>query len=154
ATVGANCTLTEVLWLGDSVSPPPPLVMLNPEPVALTPEIETLELPVLVTLKLCEELEPSVTEPKLRLPGLTLSVRVAATPVPLRAPGAGESGGSLTTVREPVAAPAGGGAYCTLSVLAAPGASVNGTPAPLTLNPDPLAATWETVRLAVPLFFS
>ena len=66
----------------------------------------------------------------------------------------GEFGASLIIVTEPVAAPAEVGAYCTLNVLAAPGASVSGTWAPLTLKPEPVAVTWETVRLALPLFFS
>src|SRR5262245_39739008 len=74
ATVGANCTLTDVLWFGERVTAEPPPVTLKPEPVALTPEIETFELPVLVTLKLCDAVEPLFTEPKLRLPGFTLSV--------------------------------------------------------------------------------
>src|SRR5580765_3027561 len=74
ATVGANCTPTDVLWFGESVTAPPPLAMLKPAPVALMPVIETFELPVLVTLKLCDAVEPLFTEPKLRLPGFTLSV--------------------------------------------------------------------------------
>jgi hypothetical protein len=41
-----------------------------------------------------------------------------------------------------------------LKVLVAPGARVRGTETPLTLKPEPLARTWETVKLAEPLFFS
>src|SRR5215471_17195929 len=128
--------------------------MLKPAPEALTPEIETLELPVLVTLKLCEALEPSFTEPKLRLDGFTLSVWVAAEPVPLSATVAGELGALLTMLTEPLTAPEAVGANCTLKLLLAPGASVSGTDTPVTLKPEPAAATCETVRLAVPLFFS
>jgi len=116
--------------------------------------METLELPVLVTVKPCEAVEPSLTEPKLRLPGLTLSVRVASTPVPLSETAAGEFGALLTTETEPLTAPAVVGAYCTLNVLVWPGASVSGTDAPETLKPEPVAATCETLRLAVPVFFS
>ena len=69
---GANCTVTVVLWLGDKVTAPAPLAIEKPVPEAVTPEIATLELPVLVMVKPCEAVLPSVTVPKLRLPGLTL----------------------------------------------------------------------------------
>ena len=136
------------------MTPDPPLAMLKPDPVALTPEIETFELPVLVRLKLCDAVDPSVTEPKLRLPGLTLSVYVAATPVPLSETADGEFGALLTTVTEPLTAPAEVGAYCTLKVLVAPGASVSGTVTPPTVKPEPVAEICEMLKLAVPLFFS
>src|SRR5215469_15396538 len=111
ATVGANCTLTEVLWFGESVRAEPPLAMLKPAPVTFMPEIDTFELPVLVTLKLCVAVEPLFTEPKLRLAGLTLSVEVAATPVPLSETVEGEFGELLTIVTEPLPVPAAVGAY-------------------------------------------
>ena len=74
AAVGANCTPTVLLWLGERVTAEPPLVTVKPVPVAVMLEIDTFELPVLVTLKLCDAVEPLFTEPKLRLPGLTLKV--------------------------------------------------------------------------------
>jgi hypothetical protein len=75
------------------------------------PEMETLELPVLVTVKLCVAVLPLVTEPKLRLLGLRLTVEVAATPEPESATVAGEFGALLTIETEPVTAPADAGAY-------------------------------------------
>ena len=65
AEAGANVTLKEVDWpaarLSGSVIP----LVLNPVPVALTCEMETLEFPVLEIVTLCVALVPVVRLPKL-----------------------------------------------------------------------------------------
>jgi hypothetical protein len=80
----------------------------------LTLEIATLALPVLVMVKLCEAVVPSVTEPKLRLEGVRLNVLLAATPVPLTATFTGEPV-LLEMPMLPEAAPAAVGANWTLT---------------------------------------
>jgi hypothetical protein len=114
AVDGANCTLTEVLWLGDSVTAPAPLTIEYPAPVAVTPEIATLALPVLVTVNPCAAELPSLTLPKLKLPGFTLIVYEDATPVALSATDAGEFGALLMIETAPLTFPADCGEYCTL----------------------------------------
>jgi hypothetical protein len=65
AEAGVNVTLKEVVWpaarLNGSVIP----LVLNPVPVALTCEMETLEFPVLEIVTLCDALVPVVRFPKL-----------------------------------------------------------------------------------------
>src|SRR5262249_60096673 len=117
-------------------------------------EIDAFELPVFVTVKLCDAVLPSFTLPKLRFCGLMLRVVVAATPVPLSATVAGEFGALLTIETAPVAAPAVCGAYCALKLAAWPGVRVIGKVSPLRLNPVPVTVACEIVKLAVPLFFS
>lgn len=53
AADGANCTPTDVLWFGESVTAPLPLTIEKPLPAIVSPETETLEFPVFVTVKLC-----------------------------------------------------------------------------------------------------
>src|SRR3989442_1768318 len=76
-----------------------PLV-LKPGPETWTWEMLTLELPELVRVTVCVLL-PTVTFPKLRLVGLVVSCKVAATPVRLSASVVGELGASLTSDRLP-----------------------------------------------------
>jgi hypothetical protein len=114
AVDGANCTLTDVLWLGDSVTAPAPLAIEYPTPVAVTPEIATFAFPVFVTVNPCAAELPSVTLPKLRLPGFTLIVYDDATPVALSATDAGEFGALLMIETAPLTFPADCGAYWTL----------------------------------------
>lgn len=154
AADGANCTLTAMLWFGDSVTAPPPLVIEYPEPLADIPEIATFELPVLVTVKLCVAELPSFTLPKLRLLGLTLMLCVEATPVPLSATAAGEFGALLITDTLPLVLPAEVGAYCTVKLLLCPGVKVIGAEMPLRLKPLPVTVACEIVRLAFPLFLT
>src|SRR3989449_6837764 len=58
---------------------------LKPAPVTVTPEMVTLEFPLLVSVTGNPLLPPTFTLPKLRLVGLAPSKNVAATPVPLKA---------------------------------------------------------------------
>ena len=95
---------------------------------------------------------PVFTEPKLKLPGVTLNP--ACTPLPLSATVAGEFGALLTMEIDPVALPVAAGAYCALKLADWPGVRVSGRVTPLKLKPVPVALTCDTVRFAEPLFVS
>src|SRR2546427_9648004 len=79
---------------------------LKPAPVTVTPEMVTLEFPLLVSVTGNPLLPPTFTLPKLRLVGLAPSRNVAATPVPLSGIVRGEPGASLTKEIEPLTLPA------------------------------------------------
>jgi hypothetical protein len=130
-----------------------PLVVVS---VALTVtcEMVTLEVPLLVSVTLCELELPALTFPKLRLVGLAVNVKLAATPVPVKDIVAGEPGALLVTVTVPGRFPAVVGANSALNAAFAPAASVVGVARPLMLYPAPLTANWEMVRDAAPVFVS
>lgn len=109
-----------------------PLVVVS---VALTVTVEMVrfEVPLLVSVTLCEPELPALTLPKLRLVGLAVSVTAAATPVPLKEIVAGEPGALLVTVTVPVKVPADVGANTALNVALAPAATVEGVASPLML---------------------
>jgi hypothetical protein len=73
AEVGANCAVNEVLRPAPSVSGVASPLMLKPVPDAVACEIMTLADPEFVSVIVCDPLLPTATEPKLTLPGLTLS---------------------------------------------------------------------------------
>src|SRR5713226_7428130 len=126
---------------------------LKPAPVTVTPEMVTLEFPLLVSVTGNPLLPPTFTLPKLRLVGLAPSRNVAATPVPLRARVRGEPGALLTSDTEPVTLPAAVGVNPALNVVLAPAAIVCGTLRPVMLKPVPVTVACEIVALAVPVFF-
>ena len=102
----------------------------------LSCEIVKDAVPEFVIVKLCDFDCPSITLPKLKLAGLTVSPGCA--PVPLSAIVAGEAAALLVTVTLPLAAPAVVGVKMTLNVRACDGFSVAGTVAPLSVYPVPL----------------
>src|SRR5712692_610939 len=126
---------------------------LKPAPVTVTPEMVTLEFPLLVSVTGNPLLPPTFTLPKLRLVGLAPSKNVAATPIPLKAIVSGEPGALLTKETEPVTLPAAVGVNAALNVALAPAAIVCGTLRPVMLKPVPVTVTCEIVALAVPVFF-
>jgi len=75
-----------------------------------TPDIVTLELPLLVSVTPSELLFPMVTFAKLKVLGLALSCEVAAAPVPDSATVVGELFALLVTVKLPEIAPEEDGA--------------------------------------------
>jgi len=99
----------------------------------VTPEIVTLEFPLLVSVTPSELLRPTFTLPKLKLLGLALSCAVAVAPVPDRAIVVGELLALLETATLPVALPAAVGAKATLSVAVCPGVNVVLAATPLAL---------------------
>src|SRR2546426_6981990 len=111
---------------------------LKPAPVTVTPEMVTLEFPLLVSVTGNPLLPPTFTLPKLRLVGLAPSKNVAATPVPLRAMVRGEPGALLAMDKI-------GGAHASTPValearMAAPASAaiVCGTLRPVMLKPVPV----------------
>src|SRR5712692_6052894 len=126
---------------------------LKPAPVTVTPEMVTLEFPLLVSVTGNPLLPPTFTLPKLRLVGLAPSKNVATTPVPLKARVRGEPGALLTSDTEPVTLPAAVGVNPALNVVLAPAAIVCGTLRPVMLKPVPVTVACEIVALAVPVFF-
>ncbi len=85
ATVGVNATISVADWLGVKMVPDVMPLVLNPVPVAVTPEIVTFELPLLVSVVLSEPVLPTFTFPKSKLVGLVLSRYVAAFTVSVAA---------------------------------------------------------------------
>jgi hypothetical protein len=155
AAVGANCTPTVTLCVGDSVTALPPLDTLNPPPLLVIDDIATLPLPVFVTLKSCTaEVLPTFSFPKLKLVGLSDNVKLDVVPLPLTGTTRGESVALLTIVRPPLEFPAVVGANFTVKFDVADAASVMGRDIPLRVNPDPVSVPCEIVRLALPVFLS
>lgn len=111
AVDGLYCRLKVALCCGARVKG-----VLMPEAETFEPltpicVIEVLELPVLVMVSVWLAELPTFTCPKETDEGLTESVVVAATPVPLRATEAGELGALLAMESAPVTLPADCGAY-------------------------------------------
>src|SRR2546422_6533047 len=126
---------------------------LKPAPVTVTPEMVTLEFPLLVSVTGNPLLPPTFTLPKLRLVGLAPSKNVAATPVPLRAMVRGEPGALLTSDTEPVTLPAAVGVNPALNVALGPAAIDCSTLRPSQLKTAPATVSFEIMALAVPVFF-
>src|SRR5947209_19537251 len=110
---------------------------LKPAPVTVTPEMVTVEFPLLVSVTGNPLLPPTFTLPKLRLVGLAPSRKVAATPVPLSGIVRGEPGASLTKEIEPLTLPAVAGAKAALNVALPPAAIETGTVRPEMVKPAP-----------------
>jgi len=102
----------------------------------------TLELPVLEIVTVCGADEVAVVMlPKLRLVGLTLSVRVAAMPVPFSVTEVGEVGALLAMEMFPVKAPTAVGTKATVIMACCPTFTFIGSVNPLTLKEDPVSVT-------------
>jgi len=100
--VGAKVTLTELdcpgaRERGRDVEPP----MVKLVPLAVTCEMDTVELPVLLIVTLCVADVPVFKVPKLNAVGPAESCSTCEIPVPLRAMLVGEVGALLTNVRVP-----------------------------------------------------
>ena len=152
AVVGAKVTVKETFWPGlrvwaDSV------LMLNPVPAMLLPEIETAAVPVLESVTVVGALLlPTATLPKLTLAGLALSA--PCVPVPLtgieRVPFVAVD----VIVMLPDAVPVAVGANAVEKLAVAPAAIVWLALSPLALKPDPVVLTWLIVTVVFPEFVS
>ena len=120
----------------------------------LTVETVTLELPLFVSVKLCELLLPTSTFPNAMLDELDPNSCVAATPVPESGIASGDPAALLTNEIDPETAPAPVGANAALNVVLPPAATVAGTVMPLMLKPVPVAVADVIVNAAFPVFFS
>jgi hypothetical protein len=108
--VGSNTAVKLADWPAAKVIGVVIPVKLNPVPVELTCVIVTLALPEFVRVTVWSAALPTASLPKLMLPGLTVNVAPAATPVPTRVSVCGELGALSVNVIVPFAAPATVGA--------------------------------------------
>src|SRR2546425_6529055 len=108
---------------------------LKPAPVTVTPEMVTVEFPLLVSVTGNPLPPPTFTLPKLRLVGLAPSRNVAATPVPLRARVRGEPGARSEEHTSQLQSLAELGCRPLLEDALAPAAIVCGTLRPVMLKP-------------------
>jgi hypothetical protein len=150
AVTGANVTLKVALCPAVRVAGVEIPLTEKPDPLLATFEIVSVVPPVLVTVSDSTCLLPSVTLPKLKLVGFDPR-EPAAMPVP----DSGTESVGLepfeVMVTLPLALPAETGANVTLKVALCPAVSVAGVEIPLTEKPDPLLATFETVRVEPPV---
>ncbi len=151
---GANTTFNSAVCPAAIVLPVIPVVTLKPAPITLICEIVRLELPVFFTAT-CKGLDPpTISFPKLRLDAASEIVRVAVTPVPLRAIGYVGFVALLLMITLPVTLPEAAGLNPTVKFDVCPADSVSGNEIPLSLKPVPLTVALEIVVLAVPVFFN
>ena len=148
--VGANVTLNDVLCPGVSVTGVKP-EMLNPVPATVTSEIAVFTPPVLVRVSVWLEFCPTLILVKFRLAGEGVTTAGAA-PVPDRAISIVVLDPLKVSETWPLTAPGVVGANVTPNVAFWPGAKVKGRLSPVTLNPAPVMAACEIVRLAPPEF--
>src|SRR3989449_3381040 len=116
---------------------------LKPAPVTVTPEMVTLEFPLLVSVTGNPLLPPTFTLLKLRLVGLAPSKNVAATPVPLRAMVRGEPGALLTMETLPLTLPAARSEEDTSELPPPPPPIGRLTLGPVMLKPVPVTVACE-----------
>src|SRR6202040_3066636 len=134
--VGEYCTVSVMLWDGESVTADAPdSDKFTPVKAAL--EIDTFALPVFVMVTLRAALLPTFTFPKLMLDGFTASFKPAATPVPLSAIAEDGLDASLTSEKLPLEGPADFGPNCTLKVAVLPALNIIGRTRPEVLKPAP-----------------
>jgi hypothetical protein len=145
--------VNDVLWPAFSVKGEVSPLKLNPVPLAVAAEIVRLVPPVLVSVSDKLVLLPTCTLPNARVVGFAASAP-GVTPVP-------ESGMLKlgfapleVTLTLPLAAPFVVGEKSTVNDVLWPAFSVKGNASPLRLNPLPLAAAAEIVRLDPPEFVS
>jgi hypothetical protein len=104
--------------------------VLNPAPVTLICEIDTLEFPVFEIVTLCVALEPVARLPKLSEVGDAESWSVVEMPVPASGIISDEFGALLINVMVPEELAAEAGAKPTVNVEEPPGGSESGKASP------------------------
>ena len=148
--VGANVTLKEVDCPAARVTGSAKPVALNPAPLMLICETDTLELPVFARVTVCVPLAPVVMLPKLSDEGDAVSWVMGETPVPASGTIKGELRVLFTSVRLPERLLAEVGAKLTMKLAEPPGATESGSVSPEKLKPVPTRDAWVTLRFAVP----
>jgi len=151
AVVGANTALNVALAPAAIVVELSPFTVY-PAALMLSCEIVSEAVPEFVIVNDCDFVCPSMTLPKLKLAGLT--VTAACTPVPVSGIVRGEPVPLLVTVTVPVAAPTAVGANVTDRVAWLEGFSVAGAVMPLAANPAPDTVTPVICSDPVPEFVS
>ncbi len=122
-------------------------------PLLRLADVIATEAPLALRLPLSEELDPTVTLPKLRLVGDTDSWP-AAVPVPESGILSGEFDAFDTTVRVPLAAPALVGVKVAVNVTLWVAARVRGKVNPLVEKPAPVKFACEIVIVDPPALVS
>jgi hypothetical protein len=150
--VGANATLKEVDWPAARVKGSAIPVVLNPAPLSVICEMETLEFPEFDSVTLCVALVPVVRLPKLSDVGEAESCRVVEIPVPLRGTTNGEFGVLLISATLPEKLLAEAGANPTVKTEEPPGGTESGSVNPEEVKPVPAREACVTLRVAVPGF--
>ena len=148
--VGVNVTLKEVDCPAARVTGSAKPAALNPAPLMLICETDTLELPVFARVTLCAPLEPVVMLPKLSEAGDAVSWATGDTPMPASATTSGELGVLFSSVRLPERLLAEPGVKLTVKVEEPPGGTESGTVSPEKPKPVPTSDAWVTLRFAVP----
>lgn len=154
AVVGSNVTVNVAVCPGVRIVPFETPLALNPAPTVVRAETVRFEFPVLVSVEVSELEVFRLTVPKLRLVGFAVSVRVAATPVPLKLIVSGEGVPFVVSFTDPLIVPADVGVNTALNDALPPAAIVVEVVRPLMLIPDPATTMFENVNVALPLFFS
>ena len=98
---GENPTRKDVDWPAARLKGSPIPALVNPAPLSVICEIETLEFPVFEIVTVCVALVPAVTLPKLNDAGETESWRFVEMPVPASGTTIGEFGALLISVTLP-----------------------------------------------------
>jgi len=101
AVVGENATRKAVDWPAARVKGNPSAALLNPAPLSVICEMETLEVPVFESVTVCTALVPVARLPKLNDAGDAESWRFVEIPVPASGTTNGEFGVLLMSVRLP-----------------------------------------------------
>jgi hypothetical protein len=137
--VGVKLTVNVADFPGASVNGMGRPLRPNPVPGPAVCVMFKLAVPGLLSVTVCELVCPTVTFPKLTLPGTT---EIAGwTPTPLSAIAGTEFVALLTTEALPVAVPVAVGSKATLKLAACPGDKVTRGAAPLRANPLPVTFT-------------
>ncbi len=145
---GANVIVTGALWSAARVMGNETPLSLNSEVLAVPEETVTLDpLALMVAVRLVDC--PTITVPKLKVPGETLNCP-AAVPEPASAMVKFGFEASETTEMLPLVDPAEVGAKATPKVKLCPGDRTIGKLSPVTLNPLPVTLACVTVTLEPP----
>jgi hypothetical protein len=149
--VGANVTVSVADCPGVRIVPFETPLALN-SALEVTPETVMLEFPLFVSVEVSWLELFTLIVPKLKLAGLAVRIRVAATPVPLKLIVTDEGAPLVVSAMEPVTLVADTGVKIAFKVALAPAAIVVDVVIPELLKPeaDPVVLTCENVRSALP----
>jgi hypothetical protein len=147
---GENVTVNDVLCPAVNVKGNANPLKLKPVPLTAPAEMVRLDPPVLVSVSDKFALLPTCTLPNARLVGFAVNVPWV-TPLPESGMVKFESAAVEVMLTPPLAPPPAVGENVTVNDVLCPAVNVKGKANPLILNPVPLAAAAEIVRLAPPV---
>jgi hypothetical protein len=153
AAVGVNDKVTGRLEVGLIVAGSVTPLYANGPDTEIPLTVTLAELLLLVSVTVCLLLAvPTVSLPKLKEVGLSVSCPAWGAPVPLRAIAVGEVAALLTNDKLPVTLPDAVGAKLTVMVPDPPAATFMGRETPMVPNPEPVMFMAVTERDALPVF--